>query len=109
MKYQYSIVGLIVFCFLSPQAFGATEKKEEQGVLVNGVFLNIAKDRKIEKVGGIYEPEGLDKYVERRINLLDDRLQKMEEQMQETNRKLDKLSLQIASGQTDASTASLKK
>lgn len=70
---------------------------DSDSVKVNGVTFNIAKDRKIEKVGGIYEPEGIDKYVDRRVSELSDRLQQMEAKMNETNQKLDKITMQLTS------------
>lgn len=53
-----------------------------------GVIHNIAEDRLVERVGGIYEPEGIDKYMKRRfddlaaqINRLDSRMAQMESQI----------------------------
>lgn len=53
-----------------------------------GVVHNIAEDRLVERVGGIYEPEGIDKYMKRRfddlaaqINRLDSRMAQMESQI----------------------------
>ncbi len=96
MKYSSCIPVFVLLALGISPVRGAAETQDENGVKVNGFTFNIAKDRKIEKVGGIYEPEGIDKYVERRMNEVAERMQRMEAQLDETNRKLDKLSLQLA-------------
>lgn len=61
---------------------------EDGGQKKYGVIHNIAEDRQVERVGGIYEPEGIDKYMKRRfddlaaqINRLDSRMAQMETQI----------------------------
>ncbi len=61
---------------------------EDGGQKKYGVIHNIAEDRQVERVGGIYEPEGIDKYMKRRfddlaaqINRLDSRMAQMESQI----------------------------
>jgi len=46
-----------------------------------GVVRNIASDRKMEKIGGISEPEGLDKYIKRRMDALDSALAELAEKI----------------------------
>lgn len=59
---------------------------ERQGVVAGGVVHNIASDRKVEKIGGILQPEPLDSYLKRlfdnlskKLDLMDERLQNIEE------------------------------
>jgi len=83
------------FSLVSPLSF-AEEPSSDQGVKHNGVVFNIAKDRKIEKIGGIYEPEGVDKYVNRKINEVNDRIERLEVQVIDSNKKLDAILKQLA-------------
>ncbi len=46
-----------------------------------GVVFNMANDRKIEKTGGIYEPEGLDKYFSRRMDKMSEQIAGLEKQI----------------------------
>lgn len=71
-------------------------QEEEGEVRVNGVVFNIASDRRVEKVGGIYEPEGLDKYFKRYLVEMNARLDRMEAQIGTLNEKLDRISADIA-------------
>ncbi len=54
---------------------------EEAGQKKYGVVQNIAEDRVVERVGGIYEPEGIDKYMKRRFDMLADQLNKMDSRL----------------------------
>lgn len=94
MKHSTLFYFLICAAAGTGTVFGADEQKDQ--VKVNGIIFNVAKDRRVEKVGGIYEPEGLDKYVDRRVGELSGRLERMESQLDETNRKLDALTSQLA-------------
>ncbi len=91
----YYAAVLLCFTGIAPHASVADDARQEKGVKVNGVVFNIAKDRKIEKIGGVYNPEGIDKYVDRRFVEMTERLQKIELQLDETNKKLDIISTQL--------------
>ncbi len=54
---------------------------EEAGQKKYGVVQNIAEDRAVERVGGIYEPEGIDKYMKRRFDMLADQMNKMDSRL----------------------------
>ena len=54
---------------------------DEEGVRKYGVVHNIAEDRQVVKVGGIYEPEGLDKYMKRRFDEVVSKLGNLENQI----------------------------
>ena len=90
MKY-IKIIFLAIGLMISVSAWAADQKKEE-GVKHNGVVFNIAKDRKVEKIGGIYEPEGLDKYVERRMNEVTEHMNRIEAQVEKISQKLEAMS-----------------
>ena len=90
MKYL-NISFLVMVLIVSSNAWAADERKEE-GVKHNGVVFNIAKDRKVEKIGGIYEPEGLDKYVERRMNEVTEHMNRIEAQVEKISQKLEAMS-----------------
>ncbi|MBI3306656.1 MAG: hypothetical protein HYZ84_02460 [Candidatus Omnitrophica bacterium] len=82
------ILGVFVLSLILPGVANAQNEKDA-GVKSYGVIHNIAEDREVEKVGGIYEPEGLDKYMKRKFD--------------EVNVKMNAISVKI-----DALTASLK-
>lgn len=63
---------------------------DEAGEKRYGVVQNIAEDRKVERVGGIYEPEGLDKYMKRRFDAMDSRLDELNAKMDDLGARLDK-------------------
>lgn len=78
-------LGLFAAVFFS---FTTVSHAEDGGQKKYGVIHNIAEDRQVERVGGIYEPEGIDKYMKRRfddlaaqINRLDSRMAQMETQI----------------------------
>ena len=96
MKFSSTVYLSLLFWVGSTAAFAADNADQEQGVKVNGVVFNISKDRKIEKIGGVYNPEGLDKYVDRRLNEMNERLQTIETHIAESNTKLDKLAEQLS-------------
>lgn len=52
----------------------AEEALEDTGVKRYGVVHNIAEDRHIEKIGGAYEPEGIDKYNRRHFDRIHDEI-----------------------------------
>jgi|GEM_PF-1806539 len=104
---KYFKTGMLFILLLSnamPLLFSAEENKNVGGVLSHGVVFNIAKDRKIEKIGGIYEPEGIDKYVERKVNELSERMAKFEAQLDQTNSKLDLILKQLAASSSVTTT-----
>ena len=78
------IFALMAFLLFSSAAYA----ESEGGVKEHGVIHNIAEDRKVEKIGGIYEPEALDKYLKRKF---DD----MSAQLTDMNQKLSSLSSEV--------------
>ena len=75
-------------------AMATDEIDDEAGLRKYGVVHNVAEDRKVEKVGGIYEPEGLAKYIKRRLDEVTNRLDRMTAELQLLNQKLDKVDTQ---------------
>ncbi len=76
--------------------FSIAEDDPEQGVKKYGIVHNIAGDREVIKVGGRYEPEGLDYYMKRKfdevssqIHELQNNMLKLSEQIQQLNSKID--------------------
>jgi hypothetical protein len=59
----------------------AAYARAQSGESRYGVIHNIAEDREVERVGGIYEPEGLDKYMKRKFDELHGRLDEMGERL----------------------------
>lgn len=71
------------------------------GVKKHGVVYNIAEDRQVEKVGGIYEPEGLDKYMQRRFDALENRMSQIEDQIGKMHADLNKSLEEIRNAQKE--------
>jgi hypothetical protein len=75
---------------VSPAAMATMEASEkDESVRKMGVAWNIAQDRKMENIAGVYEPEGMDKYVKRYFDQLSSKLDQL-------SAKIDKLSTQVA-------------
>lgn len=97
MKSLYRNLFFLFVCSFAFNAFSqADESNQDQGVKRNGVVFNISPDRRIEKVGGIYEPEGLDKYVDRRMREISERIDSLDAQIKSTNAKLDQILTELA-------------
>jgi hypothetical protein len=80
MKTKFRCLNLLLVLLLCVPCLAQAED-EEGGQQKYGVIHNIADDRKVEKVGGIYEPEGIDKYMKRRFDAMDERLGAIEGQI----------------------------
>ena len=93
MKFK-KIIFILIGVLVTANAFSAEEK--DNGVRVNGIAFNIAKDRKIEKIGGLYEPEGIDKYVERRMNQVSEEISKLDAKIEALNHKLEEISAKLS-------------
>lgn len=65
------------------------EDEETAGVTSHGVVHNIAEDRKVIRVGGRYEPEGLDFYIKRKFDDMTGRLSVMEGRLSSLEGKLE--------------------
>ncbi|MBU9889687.1 MAG: hypothetical protein KTQ49_07455 [Candidatus Omnitrophica bacterium] len=72
-------------------AFAADVSSEDQGVRRLGVTWNIAEDRRIENDGGLYQPEGLDKYMKRLVDGLSARIDRLAQENQALEGKIDQL------------------
>jgi len=76
--HKWFVIGLMslvfVFALVNFQAL-AEDEQEDKGVRAQGVIFNIAEDRQIERIGGIYEPEGLDKYLKRKFDAVEGQLE----------------------------------
>lgn len=84
--------------YLIPSTYAEEIIDEDTGVRRYGVVHNIAEDRKVEKIGGTYEPEGLDKYLKRRLDEVNSKIDKLSQGVQVANQKIDLLTAQQESG-----------
>jgi len=71
------IIALFVLSFL----FSFNTFAQETGEQRYGVIQNIAEDRKVERVGGVYSPEGIDKYMKRRFDAIESQISELSAQM----------------------------
>lgn len=98
MKRLFFTFALLTVFSSSLYAYAEEEQNaaepSETGVKSHGVVFNMASDRKIEKVGGIYQPEDLDKYVDRRIDEISEKIDKLQKQLDEATRALEKFAAQ---------------
>lgn len=83
-------LALLITCFAVPLYAAEDEEGKVGGVKAFGVIYNMAEDRTVERVGGKYEPEGLDKYMKRKIEavqadikVVNDKITAMQKQMAE--------------------------
>lgn len=95
MKWHQIKVFLILVWVLSifPSMLLADTNVSTKDVAVRklGVSWNMAEDRKIENNGGIYEPEGLDKYMKRLVEGLSAKIDQVIAQNERIEKKLNKL------------------
>jgi len=92
---KYLFLCMVLVFVLCPREAFTEPTDEERGVTHNGVVFNIAKDRKIERIGGLYEPEGIDKYFERKMDEVKVRIAGLEEKLNESNKKLDDILIKL--------------
>lgn len=89
---------MIMFLFLGMCLGGAFRaiavmeaSEKDQAVRKLGVSWNIAEDRKMENISGIYEPEGLDKYMKRYFEQLSAKVDQLTDQNKRLEKKVDEL------------------
>jgi hypothetical protein len=75
------VVLLIVVALCSVGKNQVMAEDTIKGVKAHGVIHNIAEDRRIEKIGGLYEPEGVDKYMKRHFDKINERIRSLEQQL----------------------------
>ena len=97
MKVGIGIKGLlgagvmVVGVILARGAFAADDETLTGGVKEKGVVHNIAEDREVEQVGGIYQPEGLDKYLKRKFDKLNEKVDGLEEKIAGLGERMDQI------------------
>lgn len=90
--FQLMLAGVVCFSF-SIGLYGQDE--QYGGVRKDGVIHNIAEDREVIKIGGINEPEGLDKYMKRHFDQMDRRISGLEQKIDQINAEMGNLSKSI--------------
>lgn len=86
------LVGAILPLWGGASLFAADSGSDGEGVKKHGVVHNIAEDRRVEKVGGLYEPEGLDIYMKRHLDTLESQVRALEGKLETVNKKIDEVS-----------------
>lgn len=87
----------LVFCLFfyvsAPYAVKAATdvSNQDESVRKLGMNFNMAEDRRMENIGGIYQPEDLDKYMKRHFDALDNKINQLLAQNQRIEQKLDQL------------------
>lgn len=91
-KIAIFFVSWAIFSQGSFQAMAATDAStKDVSVRKLGVAWNMAEDRKMENIGGMYEPEGLDKYMKRYFDQLSAKVDQLIEQSKRLEKKVDEL------------------
>ncbi len=80
LKRFFLMMGLAMLSAGAAAPLQAEEK--ENGVLAGGVVHNIASDRKVEKIGGILQPEPLDLYLKRLFLELSQQMTRIENRLE---------------------------
>ena len=103
---NYFLVTFFIFLFLvvSPVSLSYGEDGvKEGGVRKYGVIQNVAPDRQFERIGGKYEPEGLDIYIRRlfddvflRVEGIEAKLDNLKKQVDQVQKQVDQTRLDIA-------------
>ena len=95
------MIGVVCVCMSSRAMAEMVGSEKDVSVRKLGVAWNIAEDRKMENISGIYEPEGLDKYMKRYFEQLSSKVDQLIEQNNRLEKKVDELLSK--SGQSSAS------
>lgn len=85
-------IAVLVWAILPLWAGTSLFAADSEGVKKYGVVHNIAEDRRVEKVGGLYEPEGLDIYMKRHLDTLEAQVRALESKLETVNKKIDEVS-----------------
>lgn len=91
---------LLVLTLPSVRSFAQSDDENEgtAGVQKKGVVFNIAPDREVEKIGGVYQPEGLDIYLKRHLDAIYQKLDTLETGLVQLDRDLKLLSEDLKKG-----------
>ena len=81
-------VGVLLASAVRAQDDEDEEETQTTGVKKYGFVHNIAQDRKLVKVGGLYEPEGLDLYLKRLFDGLASKMERLEAKIDRIERRL---------------------
>ncbi len=87
----FLVIGVVCVCVSSRLMAAMDASEKDASVRKLGVAWNIAEDRKMENIGGIYEPEGLDKYMRRYFEQLSAKVDLLIEQGSRLEKKVDEL------------------
>ena len=84
---------MIVLWMSAPCLFAGEEvATKDESVKSLGVAWNMASDRKIENDGGLYQPEGLDKYMKRYFDQFNAKIDQLIERVDRLEKKIDAMS-----------------
>ena len=85
------VLGAACVCASSRAMANMEASEKDVSVRKMGVAWNIAEDRKMENSGGVYQPEGLDKYMKRYFDELSAKVDQLAEQNNRLEKKVDEL------------------
>ncbi|MCB9800243.1 MAG: hypothetical protein H6757_05750 [Candidatus Omnitrophica bacterium] len=77
--YPFFFIAIAMLFLNIHPVFGADESSG--GVKKAGVIFNIAADRRVEKIGGVVQPEPLDQYLARLFTALSEQIQTLDEKV----------------------------
>ena len=98
MSNRTFMISLFIFLSIAISAIivhaqdDAATEDVEAGVKSHGVVHNIAEDRQIERIGGIYQPEGLDKYMKRKFDAMSQKIGELENKVDQLTEEVKRFS-----------------
>lgn len=100
------LVACLALCLAAPCVIMAVTdvSSQDESVRKLGMNFNMAEDRRMENIGGIYQPEDLDKYMKRHFDALNSKIDQLAMQNQRMEQKLDQLLASKGSGGTSGGT-----
>lgn len=87
-RIRFTQIFMFSFLVLAACPGMAVSAEEEKGVLAGGVVHNIASDRKVEKIGGILQPEPLDLYLKRLFQELSAQMTRIEKRLEDLEKEV---------------------
>ncbi len=80
-KIQNTVLFFVILSAMVVSRSSAYAEEESAGVKAAGVVHNIAPDRKVEKIGGVMQPEPLDLYIKRLIDHLSEQISQLDQKL----------------------------
>ena len=95
-KKRIVFVCIMMFLGMTAQGLAADYSEKDVSVRKLGVAYNMADDRQMENIAGVYQPEGLDKYMKRYFDQLSSKIDSLSSKIDKLNEQVGQMSALLA-------------